>query len=169
MPLAGLSPAAIANIENLVKSKGWVIKKMIGAEALPIERLEDRLCFPWFAIGSSEGEIDAYTHLVTRICETAKAKKRVSPATKPLDPGENEKYKGRCFLLSLGFIGSEYDQARKILLAPLTGNGSHMKGDGRKEITQPEASSPGNGAVKDTVVEVPGELLPESEQKISTG
>jgi hypothetical protein len=31
----------------------------------------------------------------------------------------------RCLLLSLGFIGAEYKQARKILLANLKGNGSY--------------------------------------------
>ena len=35
---------------------------------------------------------------------------------------DNEKYAFRCFLLRLGFIGSEYKEARKILLKNLSGN-----------------------------------------------
>ena len=35
---------------------------------------------------------------------------------------DNEKYAFRCFLLRLGFIGSEYKAERKILLRNLSGN-----------------------------------------------
>jgi hypothetical protein len=35
---------------------------------------------------------------------------------------QNPKYSMRCWLLSLGFIGDEYKQARKILLQNLHGN-----------------------------------------------
>ena len=47
-------------------------------------------------------------------------------------PEDNEKFKARCMLLALGFIGDEFAQARKILLAPMSGNGSHRAGDGKK-------------------------------------
>jgi len=45
-------------------------------------------------------------------------------------------HKFRCWLLSLGFIGSEYAEARKILLSKLDGNSSFKSG-GRKP--EPEA------------------------------
>jgi hypothetical protein len=49
----------------------------------------------------------------------AKAQKRVTATEQPVD---NEKYAFRCFLLRLGFIGTEYKESRKILLKNLSGN-----------------------------------------------
>jgi hypothetical protein len=51
-----------------------------------------------------------------------------------LADGDNEKFKARCFLLALGFIGKEYSQARKILLAPMSGNGSFKTGNTKKMV-----------------------------------
>jgi hypothetical protein len=55
----------------------------------------------------------------------AKTQHRVSMSAKPVD---NEKYAFRCFLLRLGFIGSEYKEERKVLLAPLFGNSAFLCG-----------------------------------------
>jgi hypothetical protein len=41
---------------------------------------------------------------------------------------DNEKYAFRCFLLRLGFIGSEYKTVRKILLRNLTGDSAFRHG-----------------------------------------
>ncbi|NCC69938.1 MAG: virulence protein, partial [Clostridia bacterium] len=46
---------------------------------------------------------------------------------------ENEKYAFRCFLLRLGFIGSEYKSERKILLANLTGSSAFKNGQTKDE------------------------------------
>ena len=132
MPLTGYTASAIDNIEKLVTAKAWIIKKMAGAEELPIGRDEKYLTFPWFGKDVSPAEVDAYSRLVARLCETAKEKQRVTATERQLEDGDNEKFKARCFLLSLGFIGKEYAQARKILLAPMSGNGSHRAGDGKK-------------------------------------
>jgi hypothetical protein len=132
IPLSGYTDLAIDNLEKLVTAKSWIIKKMAGADVLPIERNETYLRFPWFSKEASPSEVDAYSRLVARLCETAKEKQRVMATERNLEDGDNEKYKARCFLLSLGFIGKEYAQARKILLAPMSGNGSHRAGDGKK-------------------------------------
>ena len=47
---------------------------------------------------------------------------------------DNEKYAFRCFLLRLGFIGSEYKAERKILLQNLSGNSSWKNGAPEKEV-----------------------------------
>ena len=47
----------------------------------------------------------------------SKNQKRISSKAKE---NENEKYAFRCFLLRLGFIGSEYKEERKILLEKLS-------------------------------------------------
>ena len=132
MPLSGFTDSSLDNLEKLVAAKAWVFKKMAGTDALPIERDEEYLRFPWFRPDASIQEIDAYSALITRLCETAKTKKRVAAEERPLLPGDNEKFKARCTLLALGFIGPEFAQARKILLAPMSGDGSHKTGNGKK-------------------------------------
>ena len=47
---------------------------------------------------------------------------------------DNEKYAFRCFLLRLGFIGTEYKTERKILLRNLSGSSAFKAGrDGEQE------------------------------------
>ena len=132
LPLFGITASSIDNLEKLVDAKAWILRKMAGTDALPIERAEKYLRFPWFRRESSPAEVDAYSRLIARLGETVKEKKRITATEKQMEDGDNEKFKARCFLLSLGFIGPEYAQARKILLAPMSGNGSHKTGSGKK-------------------------------------
>lgn len=125
MPLEGFTEAALDNLEKLVASKATLIRKSLGADSLEIERTDDRLCFPWFSADSSSGEIGAYTQFVMALCSMAKTQKRVIATEKP---AESEKFAFRCFLLRLGFIGSDYAIARKILLAKLPGSGAFKSG-----------------------------------------
>jgi hypothetical protein len=143
MPLSGMADTSIDNLTKLIAAKAWIIRRMTGAETLPIERDENYLYFPWFAPESTAAEIDANTRLVTRLCETAKQKKRVLTTERGLQDGDNEKFKARCFLLSLGFIGAEYAPARKILLTPFSGSGSFKSGDGKRTA---DDDSDGNDA-----------------------
>jgi len=132
MPLIGLSDTALTNLENLITAKAWIIKKMTYATELPLVKNDEHLDFPWFNCDASSEEIAAYANLVVRMYETAKLKKRISAKIGELMDGDNEKFKARCFLLSLGFIGEEYAQARKILLAPMSGSGSHKSGSHKR-------------------------------------
>jgi hypothetical protein len=137
IPLEGFSEAALLNLEKLVAAKAWIFKKMSGTEELAIKRLDDRLRFPWFRASSTPQEVSAYTQLIAQLCETAKAKKNVNAKERTLEDGDNEKFKARCTLLSLGFIGPEFAQARKILLAPMSGSGGFKQGNRKKEVTVP--------------------------------
>lgn len=135
IPMAYLNASVIINLKKLITAKGWILKKMVGADFLPIVHLSDQLIrFPWFKPDASPDEVEAYAHLISQMCTTAKEKRRVMAEEKPLKPGDNEKYKARCFLLSLGFKGSEYSQARKILLSPFSGNGSFLQGNCKKKL-----------------------------------
>jgi len=151
IPLSGITDVEIVNLEKLVASKAWIIKKMIGADILPIERLEDRLNFPWFKTESTAEEVAAYSFLIAQLCNTAKLKKRIVAEERPPQEGDNEKFKARCMLLALGFIGNQYAKARKILLAPMSGNGSFKSGNHKKATTVPEsaasAQNTGNTAI----------------------
>jgi len=55
----------------------------------------------------------------------AKTQQRVNATEKQV---ENEKYAFRCFLIRLGFVGSEFKAERKILLKNLSGNSAFRNG-----------------------------------------
>lgn len=69
--------------------------------------------------GIHAGEMKAYIQLCLAMSELAKEVKYASP--KPQQT-ENEKYAFRCWMLRLGFIGDEFETARKILLQNMEGN-----------------------------------------------
>lgn len=119
LPMDGFTNMALANLERLVESKGLLMKKALGVNSLPIEKSEDRVSFPWFSIEATSDAVKAYTHFVSALCEMAKSQQRITASAIEVD---NEKYAFRCFLLRLGFIGSEYKEERKILLSKLTGS-----------------------------------------------
>ncbi|MEA5048168.1 MAG: virulence protein [Eubacteriales bacterium] len=119
MPKDGMTPIALENLRRLVASKAMLLKKALGTDSLPITEHEDRIEFGWFRPTDEQTEIGAYYQLVQKLCEMAKAQKRVTATEQPVN---NEKYAFRCFLLRLGFIGAEYKEARKILLKNLSGN-----------------------------------------------
>jgi hypothetical protein len=132
MPIEGYTKENIANLEKLIASKASLIKKAIGANALPIERTETTLKFPWFSFGASGEEADAYSRLVSALYAAAKEQKRVTAKDKDV---ENEKFAFRVFLIRLGFVGDEYKNARKVLLKNLSGN-SAFKNGGRATETE---------------------------------
>lgn len=119
MPRSDFTDTALENLKRLVESKATLIKKALGVKELPLEVLDNTIRFPWFAEGTNAETVKAYTHFVTALCEMAKTQHRVNAIEKPV---ENEKYAFRCFLLRLGFIGTEYKAERKILLSKLTGS-----------------------------------------------
>ena len=125
-PRKDISDAALENLRLLVASKETLIKKVLGADALPIEVDEEKISFPWFKGFPQPEEISAYAHFTGKLIGMAKTQKRVTAKEKDTD---NEKYAFRCFLLRLGFIGDEYKAARKILLKNLTGSGAFKSGN----------------------------------------
>ena len=125
LPASMFTEASLANFKAIIDSKGNLIKKALGAEELPINRLGDRYDFPWFKPYSDPQEVQAYMHFVTALCEMARTQKRITAKEKEVD---NEKYAFRCFLLRLGFIGEEFKAERKILLRNLTGSSAFKSG-----------------------------------------
>lgn len=125
LPKEGFTENAFTNLEKLIESKGSLIKKAFGVDTLLIEQTEETLRFPWFAFNMNADEVKAYTHFIVAICEMAKTQVRISASVKDV---VNEKYAFRCFLLRLGFIGSEYKEERKILLSRLTGSSAFKSG-----------------------------------------
>lgn len=120
-------PRDKVNTENLMKllqGKESLIKKALDIALIPVIVKEDVVEFPWFR-STGDNEVKAYTHFISALCKLSTAAKRVSMTEKPVS---NEKYAFRCFLLRLGFIGSEYKEERKILLRNLSGSAAFKNG-----------------------------------------
>ena len=125
LPASELTESTLANLQAIIDAKGNLIKKALKVEELPINRLGDRIDFPWFRPYADPQEVQAYMHFVTALCEMAKTQKRITAKEKEVD---NEKYAFRCFLLRLGFIGEQFKAERKILLRNLTGSSAFKSG-----------------------------------------
>ena len=119
VPLDG---SAVENLTKLLDAKGRLIRRALAVESLPIEVTDSTVRFPWFADCSAD-ECKAYTHFISALCELAANAKRVT-------------YAFRCFLLRLGFIGSEYKTERKILLRNLTGSSAFRNGGAANEVSE---------------------------------
>ena len=128
-----LEKVAVGNLTKLLEAKGKLIRKALGISELSIEILEDRVAFPWFERLPNSDAVKAYTHFISALCEMSRNAKRVTATEKPVD---NEKYAFRCFLLRLGFIGSEYKMERKILLKNLTGSSAFKNGGVSHEVSE---------------------------------
>ncbi len=130
LPKTDFNDVAFENLKRLVKSKSSLIKKALGTDCINIMTTEETIYFPWFQGELTSDEVKAYTHFVTALCETAKTQQRVNATEKH---AENEKYAFRCFLIRLGFVGSEYKAERKILLKNLSGNSAFKNGAPTKD------------------------------------
>ena len=114
-------PADKVNVDNLQKlldAKGWLFRKALGVESLAFEVTEDKVSFPWFSHTDTD-LTTAYTQFISALCKMSVEQKRITAREKAV---ANEKYAFRCFLLRLGFIGDEFKQSRKLLLANLDGS-----------------------------------------------
>ena len=132
IPLTGFTPEKLENLVRLVNAKAPLLKAALGIDDLPIQQSDEdggKLVFPWFTSDADGDAVSAYSMLIERLCAAAKDKQRVTAKERE---AENPKYAMRCFLLSLGFIGEEYKQERKVLLKNLSGNGAFKSG-ARKE------------------------------------
>ena len=100
-------------------------------DALPVEISDTKVSFPWFSGIPAPEELKAYDAFIGKLCEMARNQKRV--VARERETG-NDKYAFRCFLLRLGFIGTEFKTERKILLRNLSGSSAFKsgakKGDG---------------------------------------
>ena len=130
-----LDKVAVGTLTNILEAKGTLIKKALGIDDLRFEIKEGRIAFPWFPELTEPDEVKAYTEFISLLCKLSKELKRASSTETPVT---NEKYAFRCFLLRLGFIGSEYKKERKILLQNLSGNSSWKNGAPEKNTKNSE-------------------------------
>lgn len=126
-----LDAVQVGNLTKILDAKGNLIRKALGISDIRIEMKEDRVAFPWFSEVDA-GSAAAYTHFISALCEMSRNAKRVTATEKEVD---NEKYAFRCFLLRLGFIGTEFKTERKILLKNLKGSSAFKNGGADHEIS----------------------------------
>lgn len=118
LPMDGFSESSIDNLKKLVEAKAGLIKKALNADRLDIETTDDRVSFPWWDRMPERDEVQTYMSFIAALCKMAKEAKRVTAKEAEV---ESEKYAFRCFLLRLGFIGSDSKAQRKILMQRLSG------------------------------------------------
>lgn len=125
LPRRQLSDEAIARLELMVANKEALFKRAFQADALPIQKQEDKICFPWFKLTGADGEAEAYAQFISALAKMSRERKRIME--RPYTSG-NDKYTMRLFLVSLGLKGKDYKGTRKILMRNLTGNGAWKNG-----------------------------------------
>ena len=143
-------PADKVNVDNLQKlldAKGWLFRKALGVESLAFEVTEDKVSFPWFSHTDTD-LTTAYTQFISAICKMSIEQKRITAREKAV---ANEKYAFRCFLLRLGFIGDEFKQSRKLLLANLDGSSAFktVKNAGTDDQDLPESEETANEQISE--------------------
>ncbi|MFK4967107.1 hypothetical protein ACI1UG_02755 [Lactococcus garvieae] len=120
------------NLNNLISSKCNLLKKAIGTTRLDYHFENGELRFPWFTLNKEQGEALIYQQLVVALINKAKTAKRIRPVENATD---NEKFTFRVFLISLGMVGDEYKEARKLLMKNLSGN-SAFKNGGKTHVSK---------------------------------
>ena len=144
--LTGHTAASLRNLVTMVYSRGSLISKATGGrfdcpleqvdalkDCLTVESVRERITpdliglaitddaitFTGFPLSDDAEKIQAFTQLAAQMNRLAKEQKRTQ--AKVVDT-TNEKYIFRIWLLALGMGGDEFKTARRVLLAPLTGN-----------------------------------------------
>lgn len=131
LPKEKLDEQTLANLDRILENKGTLIRHALRTASLEYTVTESEVQFPWFTLEQSE-DADAYSRFLTALIDMAKNQKRIN--NKP-DTSDNEKYAFRCFLLRLGFIGTEFKSVRKVLLRHLTGSSAFRNG-GNVNVTE---------------------------------
>ncbi len=124
IPKEKLDEQTLANLDRILENKGTLIRHALLTDSLEYTVTESEVQFPWFTLEQPE-DADAYSRFLTALIDMAKNQKRIN--NKP-DTSNNEKYAFRCFLLRLGFIGTEFKSVRNVLLRNLTGSSAFRNG-----------------------------------------
>ena len=131
IPKEKLDEQTLTNLDRILENKGTLIRHALQTDSLEYTVKESEVQFPWFTLEQPE-DADAYSRFLTALIDMAKNQKRIN--NKP-DTSDNEKYAFRCFLLRLGFIGTEFKSVRKVLLRNLTGSSAFRNG-GTADVTE---------------------------------
>ena len=132
MPLDFFDETVFSNLDRILENKGTLIKHDLGTDSLAYNIEKETVEFPWFTV-ETEHDAEAYSQFISALCDMAKNQKRIN--NKP-DTSDNEKYTFRCFLLRLGFIGTEFKTVRKVLLRKLSGSSAFRNGGANDAVSE---------------------------------
>jgi len=76
------TPAKMANLEKLIGSRATLLKKVLGTDALPVERTETSLLFGWFPM---DDNAEVYNQLVCALVRTAMEATRITARERPCE------------------------------------------------------------------------------------
>lgn len=124
MPAKLFDDRIFENLDRILENKETLIKHALQTPHLHYEVVDDKVRFPWFTV-QNDGDADAYCQFISALHAMARDQKRINHCP---DTSNNEKYTFRCFLIRLGFVGTEYKNVRKVLLRNLTGSAAFRNG-----------------------------------------
>ena len=145
IPLANHTVTSLQNLITMIYSRGPLLSKATGGsfscsaelisglkDCITVEDVVESLSPDLTGLSVADDKIDfifpytedaekvfVFTQLTAQMNKAAKTAKRVMAKTTDTT---NEKYIFRIWLLSLGMGGDEFKTARRVLLAPLSGN-----------------------------------------------
>ena len=120
-----ISEETLNKLRRIVRGKAGLLRQALGESPLEILADAEDCTFPWFPTDSDETTRNAYAVFIEKLIAFAEQRTRVTAEDKPCD---NPKYVFRCFLLRLGFIGTEYRKERAVLLRNLQGCSAFRSG-----------------------------------------
>jgi len=126
IPNTGFTPEKLDILCRMVTAKAPLLKAALGVDDRPIQYTTETLRFPWFSGELDAEHTEAYATLISLLCKTSLTKARVTAKEKELD--SSPKFSFRVWLISLGMVGSEFKNARRVLLAKLPGNSAWKAG-----------------------------------------
>ena len=112
----GCTPTQVEALKDCITVES--VREKISPDLIGLTITDDSITFTFPATDDAE-KVQAFTQLSAQMNKAAKAAKRVM--AKKTDTA-NEKYIFRIWLLALGMGGDEFKTARRVLLAPLSGN-----------------------------------------------
>lgn len=124
MPAKLFDDRIFENLNRILENKETLIKHALQTPHLHYEVVGNKVRFPWFTV-QKDGDADAYCQFISALHAMARDQKRINRCP---DTSNNEKYTFRCFLIRLGFVGTEYKNVRKVLLRNLTGSAAFRNG-----------------------------------------
>ena len=126
IPMDSMSMKALDNFQNILESKGSLIRKSLDLKELPVDYEEDELRIRWFEHTTlCDDDYEIISTFITALINKAQQTNHIDPTPVVTD---NPQYTFRCFLNSLGFIGDRHKALRDTMLKRLPGSKSYPRG-----------------------------------------
>ena len=140
--IADLNKSSIQTIEEFRNEIDR--KQENGFHGIEFDFTNNTITFKFFRHLQEPDRLEAYTHFVSLLSQSAKGLKHASPKPTATD---NYKFTMRTWLIRLGFVGNQYKRSRKLLLENLDGNGAYRKTTIIESLETPSENSSEKGGI----------------------